>query len=82
MLIAKKGPLCLPNTGGIIDHAYRNRKHVLTSERSKFPFVHRIIERTDRTVLRMAYCRAPTFIQNNMRLKNSNSDVEIIAKYY
>lgn len=43
-------------------------KKELTSERSKLPFVHNIIERTESAVFRIAYWRAPSFSQNIIRL--------------
>lgn len=43
---------------------------ILTSERSKLPFVHKTMARTESTVFRIAYWRAPNFSQNSNRLNH------------
>lgn len=45
----------------------------LTSERSKLPLVHSTTLRTERAVLRIAYCNAPTLSQNSSRLVRVSS---------
>lgn len=47
----------------------------LTSERSKLPLVHSTTLRTDRAVLRMAYCNAPTLSQNSIRLWRGSAEL-------
>lgn len=53
----------------------------LTSERSKLPFVHNTMERMESTVFRMAYWRAPTFSQNNNRLRERKKPVRDVCTH-
>lgn len=48
----------------------REAFQILTSERSKLPFVHSIMARIESTVFRIAYWSAPNFSQNNSRLSD------------
>lgn len=51
----------------------------LTSERSKLPLVHSTTLRTERAVLRIAYCSAPTLSQNSSRLARLSGELVLLT---